>query len=630
LQDRVSQRHFLIVLITLCLVRGVLYAVLIPLWQAPDEPSHFEYVALIVEQGRLPDENSVSPRLRRAIVAAMPEQNYSRFMNPKIDGGDVLNGSVPDIPGPSELGHPPLYYLLGAVLLWPLRHQEISLQLYVLRFYSVLLSTLTLGTVYAAAHELFPWRWRLQAAMPLLLLFIPAHTFLSGTVNNDHLAELILSLQFFLWIRVLRRGLTWQRGLGIAALLGLGLWTKGTAAIGIPLACVALVIHVTPHLSLLFSRLPWSRVVVPVSTAGLLIVAGALVIASKNVQGWNKTEIWNSQDDTHAHKGQHSIHVESIDGQVNASVYQDMLPSTSQSLTGKRLILRAWVLAEEGEQAGFLEISDSRQTRQTKFVASPEWTLYVVESVIATDSQRVQVRLGVLGPEGVLYFDDVQLAEDRASPVSVTEESQNLLLNGSGEASQWDIKPSAYHFMTDVLRLNVAPQFFGSLLDWQRSVALREQYWTEFWVLLTNFWASMGVRQVNPSSLWQWALASLGLISAVGVILWIRREYRGTGDMEAWQKRILAFFTIAAGLAIVIPFARMHPLPTSYYPHGRYIYVGIVPIVMLLVFGWREWAVIRFKITHKTWLLSAGMTVGCLFDAMMLFDYAIPYFYGPT
>jgi small-conductance mechanosensitive channel len=182
--------------------------------------------------------------------------------------------------------------------------------------------------------------------------------------------------------------------------------------------------------------------------------------------------------------------------------------------------------------------------------------------------------------------------------------------------------------MNDVLHLKVGPAFFGSLFDWRRSVAFGEQYKTEFWILLTNFWASMGVRQVNPSQMWQWVLAFLGLISAMGVVLWIRREHHGKGDMEAWQRRILVFFTIAALLAIVTPFARMHPLPTFYYPHGRYIYVGIVPIVTLLVFGWREWVVVRFKIRHKTWLVAAGMVVGCLFDAVMLFDHAIPYFYG--
>ncbi|UCC61832.1 MAG: hypothetical protein JSV36_13680 [Anaerolineae bacterium] len=160
-------------------------------------------------------------------------------------------------------------------------------------------------------------------------------------------------------------------------------------------------------------------------------------------------------------------------------------------------------------------------------------------------------------------------------------------------------------------------------------MTFREQYWTELWIMLINFWASLGARQVNPASVWQWILALAVITSAVGLVLWIERERRGRGDLAVWQKRILAFFIIAAVLSVVTPFIRMHPLPTRYYPHGRYVYVGIVPIVTVLVLGWREWAVVRFKIVHKTWLLAAGMVAGCLFDAMMLFGYAIPYFYGP-
>jgi hypothetical protein len=184
--------------------------------------------------------------------------------------------------------------------------------------------------------------------------------------------------------------------------------------------------------------------------------------------------------------------------------------------------------------------------------------------------------------------------------------------------------------MREVLHLDFDTWFFGSFFDWRRYVAFREQYWTEFWVLLTNFWVSMGVRQVNPSRIWQWALLCLGLVNVGGVILWIRRERHGQGDMETWQKRVLLFYVVAAVLSVATAFARMHPLPAIYFPHGRYIYIGILPTVTLMILGWREWAVVRLKVAHTTWLLAAGVVVGSLFDSVMLFDYAIPYFYGPT
>ncbi|UCC63879.1 MAG: glycosyltransferase family 39 protein [Anaerolineae bacterium] len=622
-----NEKRFVALILILALVRGILYAIVIPLGQAPDEPTHFEYVKA-VSRNLCQGNGDICVELRREIIASpLVGSNFDRYFY-RLPRSILLSDTPPDIPGPDQFRHPPLYYWIGSVLLSPFSHHEIAFQAHALRMFSVILSTLTLYVVYLTAHEVFPNRWRLQIAVPLLLLFIPAHTFLSSTINNDRLAELLLSMQFYLWSRIFRRGLNWRRALSITALLGLGLWTKNTTVIGIPLAIMALAIHVWPKMSLLFTKLPWGRVVVPLSSAALLILTGLLVIAPNNAQGWNKTGIWNSQDDTHAYKGQHAIRVQSTKEQKRASVHQEISPSIWQSVAGKRVVLRAWVRTEKGEQTGSLQISASHQAQQTKFIASPEWTLQIVESVIPTDTQELGVQLGVHDPEGVLYFDDVQLVEDNLPTDSTQRESRNLLLNGSGEVSQWDIKPSVYHLMNDVLHFDVTPSFFGSLFDWQRSIAFREQYKTEFWILLTNFWASMGVRQVNPSQMWQWVLAFLGLISVMGVVLWIRREHHGKGDMETWQRRILTFFMIAAVSAIVTPFARMHPLPTPYYPHGRYIYVGIVPIVTLLVFGWREWIEIRFKIRHKTWLVAAGMVVGCLFDAMMLFDHAIPYFYG--
>ncbi|UCC61833.1 MAG: DUF2142 domain-containing protein [Anaerolineae bacterium] len=345
--DRVNQRRFLSILIVLNLVRGLLYAAIVPLWQAPDEQSHFEYVALIVEQGRLPEEGSISSQLRHEIVAAMAEQNWNRFMSWKLDGGDALPGSMPDIPGPTELGHPSLYYLSSAMVIWPLRQQEISLQLYVLRLYSTLLSTLTLIVAYAAACELFVQRWRLQVAVSLLFLFIPAHTFLSTTVSNDRLAELILSAQFFLWTRVFRRGLTWRRALSIAILLGLGLWTKATTAIGIPLAGIALVIYASPRVASVFQKPTRGYLALSLLSVASLILIGGLLVDPRNAQGWNKTGGWNSQDDTLAYEGQHAIRVQGNKGQNSASVYQEVPPSTWQPLAGKQVTLKALVRTEK-------------------------------------------------------------------------------------------------------------------------------------------------------------------------------------------------------------------------------------------------------------------------------------------
>ena len=49
------------------------YVWLVPPWQHYDEPTHFEYAALIRELGRRPLIDEQIPSLRRAIAASMIE-----------------------------------------------------------------------------------------------------------------------------------------------------------------------------------------------------------------------------------------------------------------------------------------------------------------------------------------------------------------------------------------------------------------------------------------------------------------------------------------------------------------------------------------------------------------------------
>ncbi len=48
------RRRLLGLLLAMALLGGVLYAAVVPPWQSPDEPGHFEYVALLYRLGHVP------------------------------------------------------------------------------------------------------------------------------------------------------------------------------------------------------------------------------------------------------------------------------------------------------------------------------------------------------------------------------------------------------------------------------------------------------------------------------------------------------------------------------------------------------------------------------------------------
>src|SRR5215216_1789637 len=116
------------------------YVWLVPPWQHYDEPTHFEYAALIRELGHLPLTDEQIPALRRAIARSM------------IESGFYSNRAVPLTPpdldsptltiGINERGHPPLYYVLVALATAPLRDVSITTQLYAARLFSVVLAGL--------------------------------------------------------------------------------------------------------------------------------------------------------------------------------------------------------------------------------------------------------------------------------------------------------------------------------------------------------------------------------------------------------------------------------------------------------------------------------------------------------
>jgi len=240
--------------VALALVRGTIYSVVVPLWQAPDEPSHFEYIKLILERRTLPQEGDVSLHIRKEIVTSLIEQDTGRYMPGFVIPREVLIApEPPQIPGPSQSVHPPLYYLLNALILLPLQYQEVATQAYWARLVSVALSALLVLVAFLTARELFPEEPFLTLGIPTLVLFIPAHTFMTSTINNDHLAELICSLFVYLSVRAFKHGISLWSGLSFGLLMLLGIWTKSTALVMIPFAGAGLLLSL-PGSAVLRSR----------------------------------------------------------------------------------------------------------------------------------------------------------------------------------------------------------------------------------------------------------------------------------------------------------------------------------------------------------------------------------------
>jgi hypothetical protein len=133
------KRRFLGVLLALAFMQALLYALVIPPWQAPDETGHFEYARLIAELGHLPSSKDISPTFERELVSSLYEWRYGEFIGrPLLEQMPVRMHELPIYifarRSRTILGRRfSLAYLWQALFLMPLRHQDMLMQLYVAR-----------------------------------------------------------------------------------------------------------------------------------------------------------------------------------------------------------------------------------------------------------------------------------------------------------------------------------------------------------------------------------------------------------------------------------------------------------------------------------------------------------------
>src|SRR5262249_54842693 len=130
---------------------------LVPPWQAPDEPTQFEYAALAARLGRVPASTDIDPELERQIVDSLVRQHFFEY----------LVGHPPDKPPrslddvrtlffmPRQVGaEPPLASPTAALPPRALAAAPIETQLLVLRLFGALFVAGAALCTYGAAREL--------------------------------------------------------------------------------------------------------------------------------------------------------------------------------------------------------------------------------------------------------------------------------------------------------------------------------------------------------------------------------------------------------------------------------------------------------------------------------------------
>ena len=195
-----------------------------PIWQNPDEPAHYNYVAFVAETGGLPElragdwDSALLDRLKNGTLQPTDSLASIRY----------------------ESWQPPLFYLAAAPVYRPGPTSDAASVVFRLRAFNAVLGGLTLSLAYLIAREVLPAH--LAVFVPAVMVGVPMFTAVSAAVSADPLANLLAAAALLPLVRRLRRsvrGMTWPLATG--ALIGLGVLAKLALAIFVPLALAVLV-----------------------------------------------------------------------------------------------------------------------------------------------------------------------------------------------------------------------------------------------------------------------------------------------------------------------------------------------------------------------------------------------------
>lgn len=138
-----------------------------PTFQAPDERMHHSYIKTIAENRALP---------------VLTEEKTTQ-----------------------EAYHPPLYYLIMQAPYALSRTLPERTHILVMRVFGLLLSVLVPFFVFQTAKALFPDRPTLAIGATALTALNPQLIYISGTINNDVLANVLGAIGFFVLARIIAR-----------------------------------------------------------------------------------------------------------------------------------------------------------------------------------------------------------------------------------------------------------------------------------------------------------------------------------------------------------------------------------------------------------------------------------------
>ena len=271
-------RNHLILFFTVFLT-GLIWLILVPIWHFPDEQAHFGQVAFIAEKGRNPRGNEldlteeiyVSEKLLGTTRDNLGNNKFTFHPEYRIEYTDSLIGkyeaSIAAFTKTSAKNtfvhqeaarYPQLYYIPASVIYKLFYTQDLFTRVFAVRFWSLLLFTITVYITYKIGTLLFPTDKLFAQVLTILVGFQPMMVFSNVGVNSDALGNLIFTLFIFSCLQLISFGLSKKSIILSFFISSLAIYAKPQFIVTVPIIFFLFIfIYIRDH-----QKTPWHKIIV--------------------------------------------------------------------------------------------------------------------------------------------------------------------------------------------------------------------------------------------------------------------------------------------------------------------------------------------------------------------------------
>ena len=594
---RIREIDAVVIIMILALVHGMLYVFLVPPWQHYDEPNHFEKVWLTATREGLPEIGDFNPHLTYEVLESMIRYGFYDNLGFQPELGTPYDHKA--IPGYSQLGGQPFYYLILSVPLRFVLNMDVTNQMYVLRLVSLVIYLCTILIAWRLASEISPPQHPIRILTPLTLALFPGYVDIMTSINNDVGAVLVMSLSLWGSVRLIARGFSILNFVLAFVPAVLSIYTKSTAVVSLIILPIALLFSILRNEK---QKYAWA-----------MILLGSVVL-SLTMFSLDEAALWYrsiSQEESVRTLNESAItgeYVFMISNQAEVSpswtipLFQPIPRATGWEIKDKEVTFGFWAWASQPLEmrSPMIQMSSSRYFEDIQVQIEPQFFAFQTELIDPFPRIWITVQPQISKKQGdiQIYYDNLTLVEGHY-PADVEPEFYskfgdtgiwgntqfvNIIRNGSAERPGIRFAPFFDDIGSQFLGDNAYPSLvLTSLLDWRGAGFMYER---TFIRMFRTFWAKFGWGNVEIIGAYPYMyLGFFTLLLCTGVLMGIVRNWRKL----PWNVLILLFISVfITFLAAFVRGAAYLPLRNIYLPVGRYLYPVMIPIALAMSFGWLE------------------------------------------